>query len=342
MALHQLKVKSIIKETSNTKSFILERVGHPPLYKPGQFLTLLLPKSSSVRRSYSLSSHPILDTTLKITVKRIANGEFSRWLFDDSRQNDIIETIGASGFFTLPENLSDDHHLIFLAAGSGITPVMSLIKEALYFRKQNVTLIYSNHSEADTIFYRELIALQTKFAPRFAIEFLFSTSQDLLRARLGKALLTHFINAYIKDKSKALVYLCGPSDYMQMAAIVLLTEGIAAENIRTENFSTEKPKSKNLPPDTNEHQVTIHYDGKTWTFPVKYPNTILQTAKLHAIDLPYSCEAGRCGTCAATCQKGQVWMSRNEVLLDKEMDKGRVLTCTGYPIKGDVELIVNN
>jgi ferredoxin-NADP reductase len=341
MVLHALRIKSITEETFNTKSFLLEPLNEKLNYNPGQFLTLLLPNASNVRRSYSLSSHPRLDNHLQITVKRIANGEFSRWLFDKAQENDVIETIGASGFFTLPDNLEDDYHLFFLAAGSGITPVISLIKEALYFRKQKVTLIYSNRSETDTIFYKELTELQNKFASRFNIEFLFSVSQNLLRARLGKSLLTHFINAYIKDKSKTVVYLCGPNDYMQMAAIVLLTEGIATENIRTENFSTEKPKSKNLPPDTNRHAVTIHYDGKTWTFPVQYPNSILQTAKLQGIDLPYSCEAGRCGTCAATCTKGKVWMSRNEVLLDKEMDQGRVLTCTGYPIQGDVDLIIN-
>jgi ferredoxin-NADP reductase len=341
MVLHQLKIKSIIQETSNTKSFQLEAVNENIAYKPGQFLTLILPRSSTVRRSYSLSSHPLLDQTLQITVKRIANGEFSRWLFDEAQKKDVIETIGASGFFTLPDELPDGTHLFFLTAGSGIAPVISLIKEALRFRKQKVTLIYSNRSEAETIFYQELLELQNKFKSRFTIEFLFSISQNLMRARLGKALLTHFINTYITDKSKTLAYLCGPSDYMQMAAITLLTEGMSSENIRTENFSTEKPKTKNLPPDTKQHEVTIHYGGKTWAFPVQYPNTILQTAKLIGIDLPYSCEAGRCGTCTATCKHGKVWMSRNEVLLDKEMERGRVLTCTGYPIQGDVELSVD-
>jgi ferredoxin-NADP reductase len=338
MALHTLRIKSIIEETSNTKSFQLESEDEKIIYKPGQFLTLLLPNTPTLRRSYSLSSHPVLDANLQITVKRIANGEFSRWLFDNAQKNDVIQTIGASGFFTLPDHLEEDNHLFFLAAGSGITPVISLLKEALHFRKQKVTLIYSNRSEGDTIFYKELTELQHKFSSRFTIEFLFSVSQNLLRARLGKSLLLHFVTSYIKDKSKTVVYLCGPNDYMQMAAIVLLTEGIPAEHIRTENFSTEKPKSKNLPPDMNEHQVTIYYDGKTWTFPVQYPNSILQNAKMQGIDLPYSCETGRCGTCAATCIKGKVWMSRNEVLLDKEIDSGRVLTCTGYPIAGDVEL----
>jgi len=336
-----LTIQSIIQETSDTKSFLLKEISEKISYQPGQFLTLIHPRSINIRRSYSLCSHPQMDQSLKITVKRIANGEYSRWLFDVAKAGDQIQTIGASGFFTLPDDLSSDTTLLFLAAGSGITPIFSLLKEVLFFRHQRVVFIYSNRTKEDTLFYKDLLDLESQFPDRLKIEFLFSNHQNLLRARLSKALLAQFIETHLFEKSKALVYLCGPNDYMQMAIITLTTEGILAENIHTEIFNTEKPKTKNLPSDTNPHEVAIHYRGKLFSLTVKYPNTILQTAKLAGIDLPYSCEAGRCGTCAATCTKGSVWMSRNEVLLDKETDKGRVLTCTGYPIGGDAELIVN-
>ena len=341
MPLQLLSIKTIIQETSDTKSFLLTEVGEKITYQPGQFLTLIHPRSADIRRSYSLCSHPRLDKSLKITVKRIANGEYSRWFFDVAKAGDQIQTIGASGFFTLPDDLSGETTLFFLAAGSGITPVLSLLREVLFFRKNRVVLIYSNRSKEDAIQYKELLVLEVQFPNRLKIEFLFSNNQNLLRARLNKALLAQFVQIHLTDKLKSLFYLCGPNDYMQMAMITLITEGIVAENIRTEIFSTEKPKTKNLPPDVDEHEAVIHYQEKTYSIAVKYPNTILQAAKLAGIDLPYSCEAGRCGTCAATCTKGTVWMSRNEVLLDKETDKGRVLTCTGYPIGGDVEIIVN-
>jgi ferredoxin-NADP reductase len=336
-----LTIQSIIQETSDVKSFVLKEVGEKIDYQPGQFLTLLHPRTTEIRRSYSLCSHPQLDPSLKITVKRIANGEYSRWLFDVAKAGDQIQTIGASGFFTLPGDLSDDTTLLFLAAGSGITPILSLLKEVLFFRKQQVVFIYSNRTKGDAIFLNEVLELESKFPERLKMEFLFSNNQNLLKARLSKALLAQFIQTHLPDKSKSLVYLCGPNDYMQMAVITLTTEGIPTENIRTEIFNTEKPKTKNLPPDTDKHEVSIHYKGKLFSLTVQYPNTILQTAKLADIDLPYSCEAGRCGTCAATCTKGSIWMSRNEVLLDKETDKGRVLTCTGYPIGGDAEITVN-
>ncbi len=337
--MQSLIVQSIIQETSNTKSFKLRSDHGSISYQPGQFLTLLHPLSPSVRRSYSLASHPILDQHLQITVKRIANGEFSRWLFDHAKVGDAIQTIGAAGFFTLPDSLQNEA-LIFLAAGSGITPVFSLLKEVLFQRKQKVVLIYSNHSESETIFYRELCELENQFSKRLSIVFLFSNNKNLYRARLSKTSLTELVHQYIGDKTKALVYLCGPHDYMQTAKIVLLTEGILAENIRTEIFNTDKPRIKELPPDTDQHGVSITYQGKKFSLMVKYPDTILQTAKVRGIDLPYSCEAGRCGTCAATCIIGKIWMSRNEVLLDKEMEKGRVLTCVGYPVGGDVELLI--
>jgi ferredoxin-NADP reductase len=337
-----LKIQSIISETPDTKSFLLKEEGEKIIYKPGQFLTLLLPGSSAVRRSYSLSSHPLLDRELKITVKRIPNGEYSRWLFDYARAEDTIETIGASGFFTLPDDLRDDAVLFLLAAGSGVTPIFSLLKELLFFRTQRVVFIYSNRSKAETIYYRELLELQEKFPGRLTIEFLFSTHQNLLRARLGKALLAEFIYMHAPDRSKVVAYLCGPNDYMQMIMITLITEGVNPENIRTEIFNTEKPKVKNLPSDTDPHTVTIHYQGQKFLLSVKYPNTILQVAQQAGIELPYSCEAGRCGTCAATCIKGTIWMSRNEVLLDKEIEKGRVLTCTGYAIGGDAEIEVRS
>src|SRR6478735_10255675 len=120
-----LIINSIIQEAVDTKSFVLKSVDSAIVYKPGQFLTLLHPLSPSVRRSYSLSSHPSLDPNLMITVKRIANGEFSRWLFDHAKVGDHLQTIGASGFFTLSNDLSNDTTLLFFAAGSGITPILS-------------------------------------------------------------------------------------------------------------------------------------------------------------------------------------------------------------------------
>jgi ring-1,2-phenylacetyl-CoA epoxidase subunit PaaE len=200
-----------------------------------------------------------------------------------------------------------------------------------------VYLVYSNRSREGTIFFDQLSDLQTKFPERLNIEFLFSTSQHLMKARLSKLLLVEYLQRWVKGGfENSLFYMCGPHEYMQMVTITLLREGVPAENIRKEIFDVVKPTIRELPPDQDQHRVIARYAGVDHSFDVKFPLSILASAKRAGIFLPYSCEAGKCGTCAATCVEGRVWMSYNEVLLDRELDQGRVLTCTGFPIGGDI------
>ena len=238
-----LKIIHIRSDTANTKSFVLNQLrGEPIQYKPGQFLTLIFrKKNTEERRSYSISSTPHLNEPLTITIKRIDNGEYSRHLFDFAQAGDELFTIGAAGFFTLPDNLAPETQFTFLAAGSGITPILPLIKTILHASHSGVTLLYSNRSEAETIFLNELREMMNEFSDRLHVEFLFSTSKNLLKARLTKLLLIEYVSKKVRKKDKALFYICGPFHYMQMATIVLLTEGIPAANIRKENFSTENP-----------------------------------------------------------------------------------------------------
>src|SRR5262249_15928737 len=135
-----------------------------------------------------------------------------------------------------------------------------------------------------------------------------------------------------------LYYLCGPYDYMRMASIVLQTEGVPAKYILKENFDIVKPPQREQPADKDPHRVELRMKRQVHRFTTQYPETILQQAKKLDIPIPYSCESGQCGTCAATCITGKVWMWNNEVLVESEMAKGRVLTCTGYPVGGDVIL----
>jgi ring-1,2-phenylacetyl-CoA epoxidase subunit PaaE len=334
-------VKSIRRETADVKSFVLEpSSGKAFSYKPGQFLTVIHPYRADQRRSYSLSSHPAFDLPT-ITLRRIANGEVSRWLFDEVKTGDVIHTSGASGLFMLPDNSWDYDTLMFLCAGTGITPAMSLIKEALAVRKsRKVVLIYSNRSQSSTVFLKDLEILQKEYPDNFAVEHFFSTNQDLSRARLGRLALEAMLDKYVKTLSRTLFFLCGPHGYMDNILITLLTAGVPDENIRREIFFNPIPLPRLQPPDKHPHAVTIHYRGKQHTIKVQFPDSILKTAKKEGLTLPFSCEAGRCGTCAVTCTKGEVWMLRNEVLLDREIAAGRVLTCTGFPVGGDVELVV--
>ena len=312
-----------------------------PVYKAGQFLTFIFTTATGEkRRSYSISSAPALNEPLSITVKKEVYGEFSRQLLTYYKEENILYTTGITGFFCLPEKLDEVEQLFFLAAGSGITPCFSLIKTVLATTNKHVVLIYSNRSESDAIFYSELQLLQKKYSDQIQIHFLFSDQYNIFYSRLSNTLLHVLVEKYLKvEKQKTLFYLCGPPLYMQMIIITLLTYGISINNIKKESFDTLPHFYQPVPPDTSAHAVAIHINGQTYQFMMKYPQTILAAAKASGIQLPYSCETGRCGSCAAICISGKIWMAYNELLTDNEIQKGIVLTCQGFPVEGDAEIL---
>ena len=338
----KVRIKEIISETKDCKTFVLETIDGSSLpYKAGQFLTFIFhTPSGEQRRNYSLSSSPDLQEPVSITIKRIANGVFSRKLVDSAQPGDVLTTIGANGFFTLPDNLSHCRQFFLMAAGSGITPVFSLLKTVLHsFPEISIILIYSNHSKEDAIFYEDLLQLQQNYHRQLQIEWLFSNAHHYTRARLGNWLLGHLLKKYVTAPlPDCLFYLCGPFDYMRMITITLLSSGIKAANIRKEEFVVIQPRTELHPPDITVRKVTARLNNKQYHFNSMYPETILQAAKKAGIEFPYSCETGRCGACAAVCITGNVWMKYNEVLTEEDIRKKRVLTCTGYPVYGDVEL----
>ncbi len=339
-----LRIQEVIQETLDTKSFVLERVTAESVFcMAGQFLTFLFQNrmGKEMRRNYSVSSSTELGEPFMITVKRIPNGEFSRQLFEYAQPGDILKTIGPSGFFTLPREKLIPSLLFFFAAGSGIAPIFSLIKTALHqFPKVKIVLIYSNPSERQTIFFHALKSMQHQYSDRFQIEFLFSDADRIRNKRLGIVLLEKLLFQYqATSNTETLFYLCGPFEYMRMITIVLRNQGVPAANIRKEIFDIHPPLQKVLPPDQEIHNVHLLFEDKKFSFDTQYPETILQTAKRLLIPIRYSCESGQCGTCAATCLSGKVWMFKNDVLLEEDINKGRVLTCTGFAVGGDIVII---
>jgi 3-ketosteroid 9alpha-monooxygenase subunit B len=337
-----LTITGIREEVKNFKTFFLKTSpGQEITYQPGQYLTFILPEHEfEVRRSYSIISTPGLKEPLAIGVKRVENGIFSRRLIDKIQVGDTLWTTGAGGLFTLPENVEEYKQLFFLAAGSGITPIFSLIKTVLFsLPNLPIVLIYSNRSPEETIYFKELTDLANQFPDRLKIEYIFSNSAALARAHLYKDLLVQFIRTYsIATPDELLAYVCGPLNYMRMCFYGLHSAGVPLKNVRKENFSTDKVITKAEPPDKEAHVVSVMVKDQEHIFPAQYPDTILQAAKKAGVNLPYSCEAGKCGNCAAHCKTGKVWMSYNEVLTDREINQGLILTCTGYPVGGDLKL----
>lgn len=337
--IHKVQVKNIIEETKDTKTFVLEPLDNwMPEYKPGQFITLVFTtKYGEKRRSYSIAS--TYNEPLSITVKRVENGEFSRWMLQSLKVGDILQSSGIGGMFVLPKQIKPTTHFCFIAAGSGIVPCYSLIKTLLSESKNKITLIYSNKSKADTIFSEALNHLTEKYASQFEIRYLFSSSNDIYNKRLSKWLLEQLIEEYLKESiTTSLFYICGPFEYMQTVEITLRMY-VPKENIIKENFSSLPRLIIPEPPDKDKHRVKIQLNGYTHEVDVQYPKSILAAAKAQNIELPYSCEAGRCSSCVASCTSGEIWMAYNEVLVDSEVAKGRILVCQSYPINGDAEIV---
>jgi ring-1,2-phenylacetyl-CoA epoxidase subunit PaaE len=286
----------------------------------------------------------VLNEPLSIGVKRIENGLLSRTLVDRAVIGDELITIGSGGLFILPDDIKNYKQIFFFAAGSGITPVYSLIKTALYAHPHlSLVLIYSNASPEKTVFLHQLKHLLKTFGFRFHIEFLFSTILELSRARLHRGLLLEFLAKYSAALyNETLFYICGPESYMRMCTYTLQEHDVPKDNIKREDFAINAVRKRDAsPPDKNAHNVFIQFNGQEIDVLVNYPDAILQSAKKQGIVLPYSCEAGRCGSCVAKCVKGKVWHSYNEVLTEKELQQGLVLTCVGHPVGGDVELRID-
>lgn len=336
----ELVIKEIREEVPGFRTFIFEE-GHGIQYAAGQFLTFLYDTGTeAIRRSYSITSSPLLNEPLAIGVKRIDNGIFSRFLFDYVKKGDKLFTTGPGGFFQLPADAAVYPYIFFFAAGSGITPVLSLLKNALALTSNTkLHLVYSNHSGSTTIYLEELKELEKRSGGRLRIEFLFGDNPNLLRARLNRDLFLELISAPEIDIHRALFYICGPESYMRMIIFLLEELGVPGTHIRREDFFRSRAASrKPLPPAGGPYDVIIHSKDTEYRFKVHYPDTILKAAKQAHFMLPYSCETGKCGYCAAKILKGNVWMSANEVLTDDELEKGLTLTCVGHPVQGSVEL----
>ncbi|GAA4416708.1 phenylacetate-CoA oxygenase/reductase subunit PaaK [Nibrella viscosa] len=333
-----LRVIEIIPETADAKSFRLQPVDGPvPPYRAGQFLTFILNRDGhEVRRSYSLSSTPGVDPYWQVTIKRVINGEISRYLLDHLRVGDTLPALPPAGRFTLETGPKHRRNLILLGAGSGISPLFGLLKQVLHQEPQSsVTLLYSNTRESAIIFREALAQLLQQYPDRFRLWHLLSQPSDDwtgLRGRLNNTRLEQMLPDLTRgNRQDCLFYVCGPGDYMRMVQFTLLFSGFRPEQLRRENFVIE-PVTLSPPPElSHDHRVLLRYRGQAYDIDVPAYKNILQAALDHGIALPYSCRGGRCSSCAARCLGGRVYMTINDVLTAHDLAEGWVLTCTGYP-----------
>lgn len=349
-----LRIKAIIPETADANTYVLENTEPEPIvYQAGQFLTFLVPHNGhEVRRSYSISSSPEADTELAVTIKRVVNGEISRYLLDTWRVGDLVQSLYPAGRFTLPAGFASPRDIILIGAGSGITPLFSLLKTLLLREPQSrVTLVYANRDWQSTIFKAALDAWAQRYPEQFRCIHILSqegrglTTDENVTVRSGRlnnAWLERLVNENLRFRREdALVYLCGPVPVMRMADITLRFMGFRNLQIRQEYFIIRPlttTEENVVHTDARPSRVKIQYRGRMYDLEVPVYKNILQVALENDIQLPYSCRGGRCSTCIARCVSGTVRMSINEVLTDHDLAEGWVLTCTSRPETAEVTL----
>jgi ferredoxin-NADP reductase len=329
-----LRVDEIKWELPDTATFHLSAANCIKInYKAGQFITLVFNHhGQEIRRSYSLSSSPDEDR-ITITVKRITNGEISRFLLTKVKVGDLLTAVNPAGVFTLGD-IEEEKDIIYFAAGSGITPVFSHLKYILKRPgKSRIHLIYSSRSKAAILFKNELDQLVGTHPDRLNVIYLLSSEAN----RLNNYTVEQYVNEQIIfDRAKAEFYLCGPFVYMRTIRLTLLYMGITPEQIHKENFVLETiPVTGSLinyPP----KNIRINFNNEVHDLLEGENQSILQAALQNNINLPYSCRSGICSACVAWCKSGRVDMAKNEVLTDEDIAKGWVLTCTGHAVSDDV------
>lgn len=344
---HHLTVQKVVRETPDTISIHFQQPAIQQLtYKAGQFLTLLVPVNGTVeRRSYSMCSSPLTDANLIVSVKRTAGGKVSNHLNDTLKVGDLLEVMEPAGGFYAEPNLASPRHIVLLAAGSGITPLLSIAKTLLHGEPQSrISLLYGNRNRRSIIFHDELSALQRQFAGRLQVIHVLSQPEadwDGHTGRLNQSLALKILEK-LPQLPHSEYFICGPDGMMDEMKHALRILQVPAENIHWESFVSAKAAEthgevlEQASLTVKDQQVTVMYEGTEYKFKVPANKTILEAALSNNIDLPYSCQSGLCTACMGRCLSGKVKLDEEDGLSEAELKQGYVLTCVGHPLTADV------
>lgn len=346
---HALRVAEIVPETNEANSIRFEI---PPelkdafVFKAGQHLTLRTTiEGEEVRRNYSLCTAPD-EQDWMVTVKRIGGGVFSNWVGDALKPGDVVDVMSPHGSFTTEFDAANKRHLVGIAGGSGITPVMSLVKTLLRCEPTSrFTLLYGNRDSSSVIFLEALAALKDKFLGRLEIyHFLDQEEQDidLFNGMLDRARCEEAIALLVPDAAEVGGwFICGPGPMMDAAEGALLDRGTPRERIHIERFTADRPAEAvareiaELQTKAEGVTVAVTLDGRTRRVPFKEGN-ILDSARAAGLPAPFACKAGVCATCRAKVTSGKVEMAARYGLTDEEVSDGYVLTCQSVPLGAGV------
>ncbi len=347
---YTLKIKELVKETADSITIKFKQPFFKKVkYIPGQFLTLLVTvNGQKLRRSYSMSSAPNVDKEIAVTVKRVENGVVSNYLNDNLKEGDSLEVMEAMGHFTYKPKKDDQlRHVILFGAGSGITPLYSILKTVLFDEKNTrVSLVFGNRNEESIIFKKEIESLQAKFKDRFTVVHVLSQPSSNwagYTGRVDQGKVVNITNLLPKLSNETReFYTCGPDGFMTEVLEGLKFLKIDKNSIKKESFtataSTEAPVVENEP--LIDRTVKLIFEGTEHTVHVPSKKTILEAGLDAGIDMPFSCQSGLCTACRSECKTGKVIMNESDALSPDEIKKGYVLTCISHAYSDDVVIEV--
>ena len=341
---YKLAIKEVRRETPEAVSVAFNVPDElKPFYRftAGQYINLKLTlDGQEIRRAYSLCSSPN-DDELRIAIKSVSPGSFSAFANSSLKAGDVVEVGTPEGKFTFEPDAQRVRNYAAFAAGSGITPVMSILKNVLENEPQSTfVLVYGNKTPEQTIFHQELHDLELQYTGRLFVYFIFSQAkvEGQTFGRIEKSTVNFILNNKHKEMEFAKFYLCGPEQMITCIADVLKEHNIREKDIKFELFVAPKKGAAVEPTGTGHTKITVTVDDDTTTFEMSQKQTILEAALKQGLDAPYSCQGGICSSCIARVKKGTAEMKKNAILTDGEIAQGLILTCQAHPTSAEIEV----
>jgi 3-ketosteroid 9alpha-monooxygenase subunit B len=328
-----LRIARVVRETADAVSLVLDVPAEDTprfRYEAGQFLTLRVTvDGADLRRCYSMSSAPA-EEELRITVKRDPGGVVSNWLNDTAREGTEIHAAPPEGRFVLHGDLDGATDIVAFAGGSGITPIMSLVRAALDDPARRIRLFYANRSPDSVIFDAALADLADRHPDRVVIHHHYDSDAGVVTPAA--------IENFLGPAADAHHYICGPAPFMDTVERTLLGAGVEESRVHLERFTVAAPSASDEDASAATETVTIELDRKKTRTEYRRGDTLLQTARMAGLKAPASCETGSCGTCMARIVEGSARMLNNDALDDDEVAEGWVLTCQSLPTSREVRV----